>query len=40
LSSQVLREQAPAVEAWVNLVRGQAAAVREINTQLVADHGL
>jgi DNA-binding MarR family transcriptional regulator len=35
-----LREQAPAVEAWVNLVRGQAAAVREINTQLVADHGL
>ena len=40
MSSQVLREQAPAIEAWVNLVRGQAAAVREINTQLVADHGL
>jgi DNA-binding MarR family transcriptional regulator len=40
LSSQVLREQAPAVEAWVNLVRGQAAAVRAVNTQLVADHGL
>ena len=40
MSSQVLREQAPAVEAWVHLIRGQAAAVREINTQLVADHGL
>jgi DNA-binding MarR family transcriptional regulator len=40
LSSQVLREQAPAVEAWVNLVRGQAAAVKVINAQLVADHAL
>jgi DNA-binding MarR family transcriptional regulator len=40
LSSQVLREQAPAVEAWVNLLRGQSAAVRVINAQLVADHGL
>jgi DNA-binding MarR family transcriptional regulator len=40
LSSQVLREQAPAVEAWVNLVRGQSAAVRAINARLVADHGL
>jgi DNA-binding MarR family transcriptional regulator len=28
------------VDAWVNLVRGQAAAVRAINAQLVADHGL
>jgi DNA-binding MarR family transcriptional regulator len=40
LPSQVLREQAPAVEAWIQLVRGQAAAVRAINAQLVADHGL
>jgi DNA-binding MarR family transcriptional regulator len=28
------------VQAWVNLVRGQSAAVRAINAQLVADHGL
>jgi DNA-binding MarR family transcriptional regulator len=40
LSSQVLREQAPAVEAWINLLRGQSAAIRVINAQLVADHGL
>ena len=40
MSSQVLREQAPAVEAWVNLLRGQSAAVRVINAQLEADHGL
>jgi DNA-binding MarR family transcriptional regulator len=40
LSSQVLRAQAPAVEAWIQLVRGQSAAVRAINAQLVADHGL
>jgi DNA-binding MarR family transcriptional regulator len=40
LSSQVLREQAPAVEAWVHLLRGQSAATRAINAQLVADHGL
>ena len=40
MSSQVLREQAPAVEAWVGLIRGQAAALRVINAQLVSDHGL
>ncbi len=40
MSSQVLREQAPAVEAWIQLVRGQSAAVGAINAQLVADHGL
>ena len=40
MSSQVLREQAPAVEAWVNLIRGQSAATRVINAQLVSDHGL
>jgi DNA-binding MarR family transcriptional regulator len=40
LSSQVLRAQAPAIETWIQLVRGQAAAVRAINAQLVTDHGL
>jgi DNA-binding MarR family transcriptional regulator len=40
LSSQVLREQAPALEAWIHLLRGQSAATRAINAQLVADHGL
>jgi DNA-binding MarR family transcriptional regulator len=40
LSSQVLRAQAPAVETWVQLLRGQSAAVKVINAQLVADHGL
>lgn len=40
MSSQVLREQAPAVEAWINLIRGQSAATRAVNAQLVADHGL
>ena len=40
MSSQVLRAQAPAVETWIQLVRGQAAAVRAINAQLVTDHGL
>ena len=40
MSSQVLREQAPAVDAWINLIRGQSSAVRVINAQLVADHGL
>jgi len=28
------------VEAWINLLRGQSAAVRVINAQLVTDHGL
>jgi DNA-binding MarR family transcriptional regulator len=28
------------VEAWVNLLRGQSAAIRVINAQLVADHQL
>lgn len=40
MPSQVLREQAPAVEAWIHLIRGQSTAVRVINAQLVADHGL
>ena len=40
MSSQVLREQASAVEVFVRLVRGHAAVTREMNAQLVADHGL
>ena len=28
------------MEAWVNLIRGQSAATRAINAQLVSDHGL
>ena len=40
MSSQVLREQASAVEAWIHLLRGQSAATRAVNAQLVADHGL
>jgi DNA-binding MarR family transcriptional regulator len=40
LSSQVLREQASAVEVFVRLVRGNAAVTRAMNAQLVADHGL
>jgi DNA-binding MarR family transcriptional regulator len=40
LSSQVLRAQAPAVEAWISLVRGHSAAVGAINARLVADHAL
>jgi DNA-binding MarR family transcriptional regulator len=40
LSSQVLREQASAVEAWIHLLRGQSAATRAVNAQLVADHAL
>jgi DNA-binding MarR family transcriptional regulator len=35
-----LREQAPAVEAWIHLIRGQSAATRAVNAQLVTDHGL
>src|SRR5215510_8107858 len=40
LSDVQLREQAVAVEAWVNLVRGHSAAVGAINARLMADHGL
>jgi DNA-binding MarR family transcriptional regulator len=35
-----LREQAPAVDAWIHLIRGQSAATRAVNAQLVTDHGL
>jgi DNA-binding MarR family transcriptional regulator len=40
LPSQVLREQASAIEAFVRVMRGHAAVTRELNAQLVADHGL
>jgi DNA-binding MarR family transcriptional regulator len=40
LPSQVLSEQASAVEAFVRLVRGQSAVTRVLNTKLVAEHGL
>jgi DNA-binding MarR family transcriptional regulator len=40
LSSQVLSEQASAVEVFVRLVRGNAAVTRAMNAQLEADHGL
>ncbi|HSC73643.1 MAG TPA: MarR family transcriptional regulator [Gaiellaceae bacterium] len=35
-----MREQAPAVEAWINLIRGHSAAVGAINARLVTEHGL
>jgi DNA-binding MarR family transcriptional regulator len=38
--SQVLREQASALDAWVRLVRGHSAATRALNAQLLAEHGL
>jgi DNA-binding MarR family transcriptional regulator len=40
LSSQLLIEQASAIEAFVRLVRGHSAVTRALNAQLVADHGL
>jgi DNA-binding MarR family transcriptional regulator len=40
LSSQVLSEQASAVDAFVRLVRGHSAVTRAMNAQLVANHGL
>jgi DNA-binding MarR family transcriptional regulator len=40
LSSQVLIEQASAIEAFVRLVRGHSAVTRALNAQLLADHGL
>jgi len=38
VSSQVLSAQA--ISAWVAFLRGHAALTRELNAQLVADHGL
>ncbi len=38
MSSQVLTNQA--LDAWVGYLRGHAALTRELNAELVADHGL
>jgi DNA-binding MarR family transcriptional regulator len=38
LSSQVLTEQA--LSAWVSYLRGHATVTRELNAQLVTEHGL
>jgi DNA-binding MarR family transcriptional regulator len=42
MSSQVLSNQGSlgAVDAWVRLLRGHAAATRELSVRLVAEHGL
>jgi DNA-binding MarR family transcriptional regulator len=40
LSSQVLTEQASALDAFARLLRANAAATRTMNVRLVADHGL
>jgi DNA-binding MarR family transcriptional regulator len=38
--SQVLREQSSAVRSFTGLLRAHAAVIRQLNTQLVADHDL
>ena len=40
MSSQVLTQQASALNAWVRLLRGHASATRAMSAQLVAEHGL
>ncbi len=40
MSSQVLSQQASALDVWVRLLRGHAAAMRAMNARLVAEHGL
>ena len=40
MSSQVLTNQASALNAWVRLLRGHALATRAMSAQLVAEHGL
>jgi DNA-binding MarR family transcriptional regulator len=40
MSSQVLREQASAVRAFVALVRTHAAVTRQLSAKLTRDHGL
>ncbi len=40
MSSQVLTQQASALNAWVRLLRGHASATRALSAQLVAEHGL
>lgn len=36
----MLTKQVSAVDAWARLLRGHAAATRELSTRLVAEHGL
>src|SRR3970040_3188750 len=40
MSSQVLSEQSSGVRAFVALLRAHATATRQLNAQLIADHGL
>jgi DNA-binding MarR family transcriptional regulator len=41
MTRQVLTEQASAsLDVWVRLLRGHAALTRDLNAQLVAEHGL
>src|ERR671937_1640602 len=40
LSSQVLTEQASALDAWARLLRGHTALTRAVSARLVAEHGL
>ena len=40
MSSQVLSEQSLEVQAFVALLRAHASAMRQLNAQLIADHGL
>jgi MarR family 2-MHQ and catechol resistance regulon transcriptional repressor len=40
MMSQVLSKQSISVESFVSLVRAYTHAVRELNAQLTADHGL
>ncbi len=40
MPSQVLSEQTSGVQAFSALLRGYAAATRQLNAQLAADHGL
>jgi len=40
MPSQVLSEQSLGVQAFAALLRGHALATRQLNVQLVADHGL
>jgi DNA-binding MarR family transcriptional regulator len=41
MTSQVLTAQASAsLDVWVRLLRGHAALTRELNAQLVSEHGL
>ena len=38
--SDVATQQLPALQAWVRLLRGHAAAARSLSARLVAEHGL